>query len=164
MLRTRVVAGVAATALVGTMGFAAAAPAMAKGKSTTVTFTKASAKGLTITAVKPGKGKGVKFTFPAKVKGSVVSHKGGLILANKSTGQQLKIINITVDLKAGTATVDAPDLNLDDFAAFDVAKVKTKKGKTTTNLKVAMGVSSALNGILGTNFKDGQTIAKTSTK
>ena len=32
MLGTRVVAGVAATALVGTMGFAAAAPAMAKGK------------------------------------------------------------------------------------------------------------------------------------
>ncbi len=166
MLRTRVVAGVAATALVGTMGFAAAAPAMAKGKETTVTFTSASAKGLKITPVKPATGKGKKFTFPAKVKGSMVTHKGGLLLVNTATNQQLKITNIKLDLTTKTGTVDAPDLGagIKNFSAFTLGKVKTKKGVTTAQLKIAKGISTTLNGLLGTSYKDGQVLANTSTK
>ena len=164
MLRTRVVAGVAATALVGTMGFAAAAPAMAKGKETTVTFTSASAKGLKITPVKPATGKGKKFTFPAKVKGSKITHKGGLVLKNTATSQELKITKITLDLTAKTASVVVPSVGTQALPAFTLGKVKTKKGKTTAQLKVATGISTALNGLLGTNYKDGQVLANTSTK
>lgn len=163
MLRTRVAAGVAATALIGTMGFAAATPAMAKGKSTTVTFTKASAKGLTVKAVKPATGKGVKFTFPAKVKGTTVTHKGGLVLTNKSTGQELKITKITLDLSAKTASVVAPAVGPTAIPAFTLGKVKTKNNKTTAQLKIAEGISGALNGLLGTKYKDGQVLANTST-
>ena len=164
MLRTRLAAGITATALVGSLGFAAAAPASAKGQETTVIFANSAVKGLKVTAVKPGTGKGKKFTFPAKVKGLDVTHKGGLVLTNTSTGQSLKIINIAVDLEAGTATVDAPDLGLDKFGAFDVANVKANKKKVTAKLNVAAGVAAALNGVLGTKFKDGQTIASTETK
>lgn len=162
MLRTRVVAGVAATALVGTMGFAAAAPAMAKGKETTVTFTSASAKGLKVTAVKPGTGKGKKFTFPAKVKGSKITHKGGLTLTNASDPtKSLTIEKIVLNTKTNVGTVSVAGNPID---AFVLAKVKTKKGKTTTQIKLGPGVNATLNGLLGTSYKDGQVLANTSTK
>jgi hypothetical protein len=168
MLRTRVAAGVAATALIGTMGFAAATPAMAKGKSTTVTFTSSvttamKGAGITVTAVKPGKAKGKSFVFPAKVKGTTVTHKGGLTLENSAAGKSLTIEKIKLDLSAKTASVTVGG---NEIPAFTLAKVKTnKKTKVTTaKLKVAPNIAGALNGLLATTiFKDGQVLANTST-
>jgi len=99
---------------------------MAKGKETTVTFTSASAKGLKVTAVKPGTGKGKKFTFPAKVKGSKITHKGGLTLTNASDPtKSLTIEKIVLNTKTNVGTVSVAGNPID---AFVLAKVKTKKG------------------------------------
>jgi hypothetical protein len=100
----RITAGAAGLALAGT---AFAAPAMAASNTTVLTLdaglvSVATGAGVVPSAVKPGKLSGTKLSMPAKLKGTTVTHKGGLKLT--LGGSFVTVQDIKLNTKNGKAT------------------------------------------------------------
>lgn len=100
----RITAGAAGLALAGT---AFAAPAMAASNTTVLTLdaglvSVATGSGVVPSAVKPGKLSGTKLSMPAKLKGTTVTHKGGLKLT--LGGSFVTVQDIKLNTKNGKAT------------------------------------------------------------
>lgn len=154
MIVRRITAGAAGLALVGTAF--AAAPAMAKTNTTTLKLDATTADiltsvGIAPSAVKPAKLKGTTISFPAKLKGKRVTHKGGLKLA---LGENFMTVqNIDINTKTGKANADIDNsatggvLAIKNVLTFKGGKNTIKKNGKWKNAKVALAKSVDVPGV-----------------
>ncbi len=148
MIVRRITAGAAGLALVGTAF--AAAPAMAKQNTTTLkldtTLVAAlGAAGIAPSAISPGKFVGTSISFPAKLKGKKITHKGGLKL---TLGDNFVTIeNISINYKSGKASIKVNNsltnskIPLKNALVFSGGKNKIKKNGTWKNATVKLAKS-----------------------
>lgn len=148
MIVRRITAGAAAVALAGTAF--AAAPAMAKSNTTTLTLDAAlvgalGPAGVKPSAVKPAKLKGAKLTIPASMKGSTISHKGGLKLTSASGF--VTVQDIKINTKNGKATAGVNNsltngvITIKNILTFKGGKNTIKKNGKWTGATVALAKS-----------------------
>ena len=148
MIVRRITAGAAGLALVGTAF--AAAPAMAKSNTTTLKLDAGLVSALTAanvapSVVKPATLKGTSISFPAKLKGKNVTHKGALKLTAAAGFVSLE--NISINYKNGKATasvgnpVTPEPLLIKNVLVVKGGKNKIKKKGTWKNGKVTLAKS-----------------------
>lgn len=151
MIVRRITAGAAGLALVGTAF--AAAPAMAKTNTTALNLdsglvTALSSVGVTPSAVGKAKLSKTTITFPAKLKGTTLTNKGGLKLTGASG--YVSIENIKLNTKNGKATalvkapVAADGLEIADILLFKGGKNKLKTKGTWKNATVSLAKTTSL--------------------
>ena len=155
MIVRRITATAAGLALVGTAF--AAAPAMAKTNTTTLKLDTRfiallGAADITASRVKPAKIKGGSISFPAKLKGKNVTHKGGLKLT-ASPDAYVALEDISINYKKGKATVQvgnpltAPErVEIKNGLVIKGGKNKIKKKGTWKNGKVSLAKSAVVLG------------------
>jgi hypothetical protein len=150
MIVRRITAGAAAVAL-GATAFAAA-PAMAKQKQNTTTLSlnttlvaALGAAGIAPSAISPGKFVGTSISFPAKLKGKKITHKGGLKLTLGTNF--VTIENISINYKSGKASIEVNNsltntkIPLTNALVFSGGKNKIKKKGTWTDATVKLAKS-----------------------
>jgi hypothetical protein len=148
MIVRRITAGAAGLALVGTAF--AAAPAMAKQNTTTLKLDTRflallGAADVAPSAIKPAKIKGGSISFPAKLKGKNVTHKGGLKLTAAAGFVTLEDISINWKKGKATAQIGNPvtpePLEIKNVLVIKGGKNKIKKNGTWKNGKVTLAKS-----------------------
>lgn len=145
MIVRRITAGAAGLALAGTAF--AAAPAMAKTNTTTLTLDPAlvtvlTDAGVTVSAKSPAKMSGTKISFPAKMKGKVITHKGGISF--KSAASTVTLINLAINAKNGKVSAQATEpaqVPLTDLMKVSGGKNKIKKNGTWKGAKLSLAKS-----------------------
>ncbi|MCU0297464.1 MAG: hypothetical protein MUF33_02950 [Candidatus Nanopelagicales bacterium] len=154
MIVRRITAGAAAVAL-GATAFAAAPAMAAKQKTNTTVLTLDSTlvgaltgAGVTPSAIGKAKLKGAAITFPAKLSGKTISHKGGLKLTSAAGFVSMEKISINTKNGKASAFVKAPiaqdGLEIADILVFKGGKNKIKKKGTWTNAKVSLATTTSL--------------------
>lgn len=168
--RRRLAAGIAAAAVLGSLGVAAATPASAKTNNgeTKVTMSqslldKLSAENIRVEAFEPARAKGTTITFPAKQKKPrYITHTGGMAVLIADLGTVL--LNFKFDLQDETVDVSLQNGTVIKDA-FDLRNVKIKKEAVTANLKITRVSANLLNeATYETVFKEGMTLGTSRTK
>jgi hypothetical protein len=168
--RRRLTAGIAAAAVLGSLGVAGATPASAKTNNgeTKVTMSqslldKLSAENVRVEAFAPARAKGTSIIFPAKQKKPrYITHTGGMAVLIADLGTVL--LNFKFDLQDETVDVSLQNGTVIKDA-FDLRNVKIKKAAVTANLKVTKASAKLLNeATYQTVFKAGMTLGTSRTK
>lgn len=168
--RRRLAAGIAAAAVLGSLGVGAATPASAKANKgeTSVTvpqslLDKLSAENIRVEAFDPARAKGTTIIFPAKQKKPrYITHTGGMAVLIADLG--VVLLNFTFDLQDETVDVSLQNGTVIKDA-FDLRDVKIKKRAVTADLKVTKVSAKLLNeATYETVFKQGMTLGTSRTK
>ncbi len=168
--RRRLTAGIAAAAVLGSLGVGVATPASAKATKgeTNVTMSqslldKLSVENIRVEAFEPARAKGTTIIFPAKQnKPRYITHTGGMAVLIADLGTVL--LNFKFDLQDETVDVSLQNGTVIKDA-FDLRNVKIKKKAVTANLKITKVSAKLLNeATYETVFKQGMTLGASRTK